>query len=69
VTDYPEDAEELARIAAGFPAYCLWRSIAVGHSRYVAQSTELDAHPHTVVTSDLAELAAALMAGQPGRTG
>jgi len=33
-------------------------------SRYVAQGRNLRARPHTVVTDDLAELAAALTAGQ-----
>jgi hypothetical protein len=62
MTSQPDDADELALIAAGFPAYCLWRSIAAGHSRYVAQGTSMDAHPHTVITDNLAELAAALTA-------
>jgi hypothetical protein len=64
MTSHPDDLDELALIAAGFPAYRLWRSIAAGHSRYVAQSTDLDAHPHTVVTDNLTELAAALATGQ-----
>jgi len=58
------DRDELALVAAGFPAYHLWLSVAIGHRRYVAQAAGLGARPHTVVTDDLAELAAALTAGQ-----
>jgi len=64
MTTNPGDLDELALISAGFPAYRFWRSIAAGHSRYVAQTTDIDAHPHTVVTDNLTELAAALAAGQ-----
>jgi hypothetical protein len=61
------DPDELALIAAGFPAFCIWRSVTAGHSRYVAQSITTDTRPHTVITGDLAELAAALTAGQQER--
>jgi len=64
MTSPPDDPDDLALIAAGFPAYRLWRSIAVGHRRYVAQTTDLDTHPYAVMTDNLAELAAALAAGQ-----
>jgi hypothetical protein len=59
----PADLDELALVAAGFPAYHVWRSVAPGHRRYVAQAAGLGARPHTVVTDDLAELAAILSAG------
>jgi len=58
------DFDELAQVAAGFPAYHVWRSVDPGHRRYVAQAAGLGARPHTVVTDDLAELAAVLSAGQ-----
>src|ERR1700720_4676684 len=58
------DPDELALIAAGFPEFSVWRSVTVYRTRYIAQSRRLGVHPHTVVTDDLAELAAALTAGR-----
>jgi hypothetical protein len=60
----PPDADELALIAAGFPGFSIWRSVTAAGSRYVAQSLHLHARPHTIVTDDLAELTAALTAGE-----
>lgn len=59
----PDDPDELALVAADFPAFEVWRSVTAHRSRYVAQSRTLDGHPHMVVTDDLAELAAALREG------
>jgi hypothetical protein len=56
------DADELAMIAAGFPAFSIWRSVTAAGRRYVAQSLSLQTHPHTVVTDNLAELTTALTA-------
>jgi hypothetical protein len=60
------DLDELALIAAGFPAFHLWHGHIYDRTRYIAQGHNLDTHPHTVVTGDLGELAAALAAGQQG---
>jgi hypothetical protein len=59
------DPDELALVAAGFPAFSLWREITGDGTRYVARATSLATHPHAVVTGSLPELAAALAAG-PG---
>jgi hypothetical protein len=61
----PRDPDELALVAAGFPEFRLWRETTFDHTRYVARSRDLNTHPHTVVTTDLAELAATLVAGRP----
>jgi hypothetical protein len=60
----PPDHDELAALAAGFPAFRLSRTTAYDRTRYTAEARSLDTHPHTVVTADLAELAAALTTGQ-----
>jgi hypothetical protein len=59
----PTDADKLALVAAGFPTFRLWRETILDRTRYVAQGTSLDSHPHTVITDDLAELAASLNSG------
>jgi hypothetical protein len=65
-----DETEELALIAAGFPAFSFWRATRHGSApRYVAQSTSLDSHPHTVITDDLGELRTALAEGRDGRPG
>lgn len=58
--DLAADLEELALVAAGFPAFHFWRAITYDRIRYVAQGTSLDTHPYAVVTHDLVELRAAL---------
>jgi hypothetical protein len=58
------EADELALIAAGFPAFCLWREATSYGIRYIAQGINLTARPYSVVTGDLTELRAALTAGQ-----
>jgi hypothetical protein len=55
---------ELALTAARFPAFCVWRETIRSRTRYVARSLDLRTQPHTVVTSDLAELVAELVAGE-----
>jgi hypothetical protein len=57
--------DELADVAASFPAFCIWQSVTAYRSRYIAQSLSLNTHPHTVITHDLDELIAALTANQP----
>jgi hypothetical protein len=54
------DPDELALVAAGFPAFRIWRQTFWDRTRYTAQARELTTHPNTVVTGDLAELRAAL---------
>jgi len=56
----PRDTDELALLAADFPAFRLSRETVLGRTRYVARSTSLATHPHTVITDDPAELRAAL---------
>jgi len=60
----PADADELALVAAGFPAVRLWRETTGDGTRYVARALSLHTHPHAVVTGSLPELTAALTAGQ-----
>jgi hypothetical protein len=59
------DPDGLALVAAGFPAFHIWRSVTVYRSRYVAQSLSLSTHPHTVITDNLEELIAELSADVP----
>jgi hypothetical protein len=61
---YLGDPDELALVAAGFPAFRLWREVTCEGTRYVAQGNNLAAHPYAVVTGDLTELLATLSAGQ-----
>jgi hypothetical protein len=61
---FAAERDELALIAAGFPAFCVWRETIRGRTRYVARSLSLLTHPHTVVTPDLAELVAELLVGE-----
>ena len=56
---------ELTELQAEFPAFQIWREEMPGRARYVARSLRADLNPHTVVTSDLAELRDAL---EPART-
>jgi DNA-binding XRE family transcriptional regulator len=58
------DPDELALVAAGFPAFRLWREVTCEGTRYVAQGGNLAARPYAVVTGDLTELRAALSAGE-----
>lgn len=61
VAEGPGDPDELALVAAGFPAYRIWRQTFYDRTRYTAQARDLTIHPNTVVTADLAELHAALL--------
>jgi hypothetical protein len=63
-----EEDEALTRMQRDFPSHRIWREIIPGRTIYIARSTHAAAHPHTVVTSDLHELHAALTDGsQAGR--
>jgi hypothetical protein len=64
----PPDAT-LAALRQEFPAYRLWLEPAYGRYRFVARRLNPGTRPHTVITSDPAELRAALAAparSQPG---
>ena len=61
------DRDELALVAAGFPAFRLWRETTSDGTRYVACARSLRTHPHAVVTGSLGELTDALTSGQQGR--
>ena len=50
----------LAELQAECPAMRIWREQVGDRIQFVARGLTLDVHPHTVVTSDLAELRAAL---------
>jgi len=56
------DLDELALVAAGYPAFRFWREITVDHTRFVARATIISTHPYTIITDDLGELRAALRA-------
>jgi SAM-dependent methyltransferase len=53
-------ADYLASVEADFPHYRFWREAVRNQTRYVARSRYGGVHPHTVVTTDLAELRDAL---------
>jgi hypothetical protein len=57
---------ELAALRVEFPGHWICRESIVGRVRYVARSRQQGVRPHTVVTSDVGELRAALEAGRPG---
>lgn len=63
-TESRADRDEIALVAAGFPRYRLWREHLACGTRYVARARDLDAHPHTLVTASLAELANELTASR-----
>ena len=56
----PALADDLTVLRADFPAYKIWQEHTPGRARYVARSLRDGLNPHTVVTSDLAELRNAL---------
>lgn len=59
----PEALAELARLRTEFPTHLIGTETIVGRGvRYLARARRLGAHPHTVITSDLSELRAALEA-------
>jgi hypothetical protein len=56
-------SDDLTELQAEFPAFQIWREAFPGRSRYVARSRHQGLNPHTVVTTDLRELRAALPPG------
>lgn len=61
--DESGDDQELARLAAGFPAFHIWRETVLDRTRYAARARSLSIHPTAVITRDLGELRTALTAG------
>jgi O-methyltransferase involved in polyketide biosynthesis len=61
----PTLGDDLTGLRADFPAYKIWQEHTPGRSRYVARSLRDGLNPHTVVTSDLAELRNALEPARP----
>jgi hypothetical protein len=57
-------SDELATLRREYPGFRIWMETIGGRTRYIACRTHLGKSPHTVVTTDLAELLAAL-AGEP----
>ena len=56
----PTLSDDLTVLRADFPAHKIWQEQTPGRSRYIARSLREDLNPHTVITSDLAELREAL---------
>jgi hypothetical protein len=66
VIDDDRALAQLDRLSADFPAFAIWlEPMADNSTRFVARNRHPDVHPRMVVTSDVAELRAALSAGQP----
>jgi O-methyltransferase involved in polyketide biosynthesis len=61
----PTLSDDLTVLRTEFPAYKIWQEHTPGRARYVARSLRDGLNPHTVVTSDLAELRDAL---EPARS-
>jgi hypothetical protein len=59
-------AQELAHLQEDFPGFRIWQEITGERTRLVAVRRHLGISPHTVVTTEAAELRAAL--GNPRRT-
>jgi hypothetical protein len=59
-----EGERELASLQADFPAFEIWREETGHGTLYIARSPTLGMHPHTVVTTDPAEIRSAL-SGSP----
>ena len=53
-------SDDLTGLQAEFPAFRIWQEQLPGSPRYVARSRYPGLNPHTVVTTDLRELRAAL---------
>jgi hypothetical protein len=61
-----EAASQLRRLAAEFPAFHIAMETTADHYRvrFVARGRDADVHPRVVITSDTAELRAALSTDQ-----
>lgn len=58
------ESDDLRELRAEFPDYVLWYEQTPRRAQYVGRCLHLHARPHTVITSDLAELRDALRQGQ-----
>jgi hypothetical protein len=63
VIDYPYAAAQTEALAQEFPGFAVSLEPAEDKIRYIAKNRHPDVHPRMVVTSDVAELRAALNAG------
>jgi hypothetical protein len=54
--------DPLTAMQRDFPAYDIWQETTFTGVRYIARSRHLNQNPHTLVTSDPAELRAVLAA-------
>jgi hypothetical protein len=55
-----DGAADVAAMEAEFPEFAIWQEFAGGRIQYIARRMRRGVHPHTVVTSDPAELRACL---------
>lgn len=58
----PGDSSALPALRDEFPQFRIWRETTGNRTRYIARRLSRGTHPHTVVTSDLAELRTELTA-------
>jgi len=58
-----DEAADVAAMEAEFPEFAIWREYAGGRIQYIARRMRRGVHPHTIVTSDPAELRACLITG------
>jgi hypothetical protein len=55
---------DLAAMAAEFPEFAIWQEYAGERVQYIARRNHGGVHPHTIVTSDPAELRTCLTRGR-----
>jgi hypothetical protein len=55
-----DGAADVAAMEADFPEFAIWREYAGERVQYIARRMRREVHPHTIVTSDPAELRACL---------
>jgi hypothetical protein len=64
--------DPLSALQRDFPAFDIWRETTLTGIRYIARSRHLSQNPHTLITSDPAELrtvlTAATIPAQPTRS-
>jgi hypothetical protein len=58
-----DSAADVAAMEAEFPEFAIWREYTGGRIQYIARRMRRGVHPHTIVTSDPAELRACLITG------
>jgi len=55
-----DGAADVAAMEAEFPEFAIWQEYAGERVQYIARRMRREVHPHTIVTSDPAELRACL---------